>query len=58
MKSRYEIIKNVIDDFLGENLYQDEAYDDSFMGLVLDDDEREILAKAINEALEQNENKN
>jgi len=52
MKSKYDIIKGVLDDFLGEEFETNSSYKDMFMGLVLDEDEIEILATAISEALE------
>jgi len=50
-----EIIKGVLNDFLSvEQNDVDDSYADSFLGLVLDEDEIELLTNALNEALEYN----
>jgi hypothetical protein len=53
--TQIEVIKNVLTDFLGlEQNNVDDTYNDSFLGLVLDADEIELLTNALNEALEHN----
>ena len=52
MKTKKEVIKGVLEDFLGIESEIDTNYEDVFIGLVLDEDEIEILATAISEALE------
>ena len=53
--TRKDVINQVLNDFLGDEV--DESYEDCFLGLTLDEDEREILANAIDEALEKYESK-
>lgn len=56
--NRKEIVKNVLDSFFESNIPLG-SYDDSFVGLMLDEDDKEILTNAITEALEKaDENKN
>lgn len=53
MKSTYEVVKNVLTDFLGTEI-NNESFDDAFIGTVCDDDEIELLSSAVTEALESN----
>ena len=52
MESVHETIKGVLTSFLGEDENDNESYEDSFYGLVADEDDIELLTSAIAEALE------
>lgn len=54
MKSTYDVVKDVLKDFLGTEINNEESYDDTFIGTVCDDDEIELLSNAVTEALESN----
>jgi len=51
MKTKFEVIQEVLTDFLGRESEMGVSYNDMFMGLVLDEDEIGILSTAIDEAL-------
>lgn len=54
MKDRRTVIKGVLADFLSADSEVGVSYEDTFVGLVLDDEEIELLSTAIDEALESN----
>jgi len=57
MKDRRTVIKQVLNDFLGDEV--NDVNEDYMLGMVLDEDEIEILTSALDEALEkENEDKN
>jgi len=47
-----EKVRVVLDDFFVSKTYEEDDFDDSLLGVVLDEDDRDILAKAIAEVLE------
>ena len=56
MKDVKKIVKSVLNSFFSLEVNEEESYEDSFLGVVLDEDEVEIVSKAITEALEREEN--
>ena len=50
MKTRREVIKDVLVSFLGDEV--NDSSEDYMLGMVLDDDEIDILTDALEEALE------
>ena len=46
-----EVVKSVLDSFFETNMPMG-SYDDSFVGMMMDEDDKKVLTQAITEALE------
>lgn len=52
MKDVKSIVKGVLNSFFSSEVNEEGSYEDSFLGVTLDEDEVEIVSNAITEALE------